>query len=176
MLLGYGFVLEGENPADVVALKIPVPTFGPAKKIWERAGLAQHDGGRVFVGRDGELPRTLIRQARAMFVTDDVGIVNARDEEEACRYLDQTDHELECITFMTILDMLDDKRTKLETLQDVDGTENEGVRPEVRHMVNVYRRGEQQRDRLESLISSYSDVRTRSISLLRSSGRIARCV
>jgi hypothetical protein len=143
LLLGYGFVSH-RNPADIVALKLPPPPDGLRKQIWELAGLVKHDGGRVFVGRDGELSPTLVRQVRTMLLSQDEAraVLNTGNEKAACEKLDDQDYKDEMDTLMTLGLMVQRKEPSVVPQRMRDMLKQEGVRPEVAKMISTYRKGE----------------------------------
>ncbi|BGP38834.1 hypothetical protein JCM10449v2_002772 [Rhodotorula kratochvilovae] len=149
LLLGYGFVLS-PNPADFLALKLSLPpSCSPA--LFELIHTLKLENMRHFVPRSGELPPALLAQMRLLVAQpEEVEAVEAHAAgaagwEEAVGFV-SWENELD------VLDALEGMLlSKLQALQAGAGVAQQGVRPDVAQMVQVYRQG--QADILEAAIT-----------------------
>ncbi|GAA5848202.1 hypothetical protein JCM5353_005826 [Sporobolomyces roseus] len=148
LLLGYGFVLSTPNPADCVALKLSLPpNCSPA--LFDLLHTLKLEGMRHFVGRNGELPKELQAQMR-LLLSPPEEIQELSDKVEETKESGKEIRWEEFVGFLgweTELDMLDSLEgmlgSKMMALQAVDTSQGgEGVRENVREMIQVYRQGQ----------------------------------
>ncbi|GAA5916508.1 SET domain-containing protein [Sporobolomyces salmoneus] len=148
LLLGYGFVLASPpaNPADCVALKLSLPP-NCSEALFDLIHLLKLENMRHFVGRNGQLPEELKAQMRLLLsppeeVEEIYEAVKGKDDGE----IRWQDH-VAFLGWETELDMLDTLEgmlgSKMMGLQSVDTSQgDEGIREDVREMVDVYRQGQ----------------------------------
>ncbi|GAA6005800.1 hypothetical protein JCM11491_004015 [Sporobolomyces phaffii] len=152
LLLGYGFVLASPpaNPADCVALKLSLPP-NCSEALFDLIHLLNLEGMRHFVSRKGELPDELKAQMRLLLsppeeIEELHEAVNAKAHEGGEHAVKWQDF-VEFLGWETELDMLDSLEgmlgSKMMALQQVDATRGgEGIREDVREMIDVYRQGQ----------------------------------
>ncbi|KAL1410964.1 hypothetical protein Q8F55_001907 [Vanrija albida] len=139
LLLGYGFVIDG-NPDDTVVLRLGTGALpADAKARLDAKGLDA--GERFAVGRDGELPKQLLEVVRAMLGEDEHDHDHDdEDDEHACYEAEEKGLNLELDVLGMLGQMLEDKLAKLKAggVAPADAK----VRAEVARLVKVYRDGQ----------------------------------
>ncbi|GAA5944299.1 hypothetical protein JCM3775_003319 [Rhodotorula graminis] len=154
LLLGYGFVLPS-NPADFHALKLAIPP-SCSPSLFDLVDSLKLDNLRHFVPRSGELPPELLAQMRLLVAQpDELDEVKPRAAAAAGGGTHAWNEVAGFLSWENELDVLASLEGMLESKlhalrQGAAGASAEGVRPEVAHMVEVYRQG--QIDILEAAI------------------------
>lgn len=148
LLLGYGFVLSPQNPADCLAVKLSLPP-NCFEALFDLLHLLKLEGMRHLISRKGGLPDELKAQMRLLLSPpEEIEEVfsTVKEKVERGAEIDWREY-VEFLGWETELDMLDSLEgmlgSKMMALQTVDVDQVvEGIREEVREMIRVYRQGE----------------------------------
>ncbi|GAA5873147.1 hypothetical protein JCM16303_006955 [Sporobolomyces ruberrimus] len=148
LLLGYGFVLSPQNPADCLALKLSLPP-NCSEALFNLLHLLKLEGMRHLISRKGELPDELKAQMRLLLSPPEEIeqlFSTVKEKVERGAEIDWREY-VEFLGWETELDMLDSLEgmlgSKMMALQTVDINQGgEGIREEVREMIRVYRQGQ----------------------------------